>query len=170
MPSTNFARTGEDTLITIEPFAAQSFKGVVLLFALSFLVTAAFSVSLKAFFADDSWGEVLSKGLLIPCFTWSVQLLMSAAFLRGERRAVYRGQLGVVCLIGSAALLPAAVYNLTASEPLAAVSVLSVLGSVALMATSLYVRLRRRGFHGLWAASWVLLIFANMSLYLYSVG
>ncbi|MBA3243382.1 MAG: hypothetical protein H0T60_19335 [Acidobacteria bacterium] len=153
----------------MKPFAAPSFKGIVLLFALSFIVTAAFSASLKAFFMDASWGEVLSKGLLIPCFTWSVQLLLSAAYLRGERRGVYWGQLGVVCLIGSVALLPAAIYNLTASKPLVIVSVLSVLASVALMAWSLHVRLRRRGFHVLWAASWVLLILVNMSLYLYSV-
>lgn len=153
----------------MKPFAAPSIRGVVLRFALSFFVTAAFSVSLKAFFADEPWGEVLGKGLLIPCFTWTVQLLVSAALLRGERRTAYWGQLGVVCLIGSAALLPAAAYNLTAAEPLAAVSVLSVLGSVAIVASSLYVRLRRRGFHGLWAAGWVLLILINMSLYLYSV-
>jgi hypothetical protein len=38
------------------------------------------------------------------------------------------------------------------------------------MLWSLYVRLSRRGFHGLWAASWVLLILINMSLYLYSVS
>ncbi|MBA3805256.1 MAG: hypothetical protein H0X14_06030 [Acidobacteria bacterium] len=153
----------------MKPFAAPSFKGVVLLFALSFIVTAAFSASLKAFFADASWSEVLSKGLLIPCFTWCVQLILSAAYLRGERRLVYWGQLGVVCLIGSVALLPAALYNLTASRPLIIVSVLSVLASVVLMALSLYVRLKRRGFHGLWAAGWVLVILVNMSLYLYSV-
>ncbi|MBC7933482.1 MAG: hypothetical protein H7Z38_23215 [Rubrivivax sp.] len=153
----------------MKPFAAPSFKRVVLLFILSFVVTAAFSASLKAFFAHASWGEVLSKGLLIPCFTWSVQLLLSAAYLRGERRLVYWGQLGVVCLIGSAALLPAAIYNLTAPGPLVIVSVLSVLASVALMALSLYVRLRRLGFHWLWAVSWILLILVNMSLYLYSV-
>lgn len=151
-------------------FAAPSFKGIVLLFALSFIVTAAFSASLKVFFIEASWGEVLSKGLLIPCFTWSVQLILSASGLRGERRRVYWGQLGVVCLIGSVALLPAALYNLTASRPLATVSVLSVLASVVLMASSLYLWLRRRGFHGLWSASWILLILVNMSLYLYSVS
>lgn len=156
-------------MITTKPFAAPSFKWIALLFALSFVVTAIFSASLKAFFAQDSWGEVLSKGLLIPCFTWSVQLLISAAYLRGERRMIYWGQLGVVCLIGSAALLPAAIYNLTASRPMVIVSVLSVLASVALMALSLHVRLKRQGFRWLWAGSWVLLILVNMSLYLYSV-
>ena len=153
----------------MKPFTAPSLKGVILLFILSFIVTAAFSASLKVFFTLALWGEVLSKGLLIPCFTWTVQLVLSAVLLRGERRVVYWGQLGLVCLIGSVALLPAAIYNLTATRPLAVVSVSSVLTSVVLMASSLYVRLRRRGFHGLWAASWVLLILVNMSLYLYSV-
>lgn len=154
----------------MKPSTAPSFKRVALLFALSFVVTAAFSASLKVFFTRDSWIEVLGKGLLIPCFTWSVQLILSAAYLRGERRLTYWEQLGVVCLIGSAALLPAAVYNLTVASPRTAVSVVSVLVSVALMASSLYLRLRRRGFNGLWAASWVLLILVNMSLYLYSVS
>jgi hypothetical protein len=154
----------------MKPDAVPTYKSALLSFALSFIVTAAFSASLKAFFLDATWGEVLSKGLLIPCFTWTVQLILSAACLRGERRRDYWGQLGVVCLIGSVALLPAAIYNLTASRPQVLVSVLSVLVSVALMLWSLYVRLSRRGFHGLWAASWVLLILINMSLYLYSVS
>jgi len=147
-----------------------SLKGAATLFALSFVVTAAFSASLKVFFPQASWAEVLSKGLLIPCFTWTVQLILSAVLLSGGRRLVYWGQLGVVCLIGSAALLPAAAYNLAASRPQVWVSVVSVLASVALMGVSLYLRLRRRGFAGLWAASWVLLIVVNMSLYLYSVS
>ena len=154
----------------MKPSTAPPLGRIVLLFALSFVVTAAFSASLKVFFGRDSWAEVLGKGLLIPCFTWSVQLLLSAVCLRGERRLTYWGQLGVVCLIGSAALLPAAVYNLLAARPHAAVSVVSVLASVALMAASLYFRLKRRGFNGMWVAGWVLLIVVNMSLYLYSVS
>lgn len=150
--------------------AAPSLKKVVSLFALSFVVTALFSASLKVFFPRASWAEVLGKGLLIPCFTWSVQLILSAACLSGERRLVYWGQLGAVCLIGSAALLPAAAYNLVAPGPRPAVSVASVLASVALMALSLSVKLERRKFSRLWAASWVLLIVVNMSLYLYSVS
>lgn len=156
--------------MTMKLLTAPSFKGVCSLFALSFVVTAVFSASLKVFFPDASWAEVLSKGLLIPCFTWSVQLILSAAYLSGERRLDYWMQLGAVCLIGSAALLPAAVYNLTASSPRPSVSVASVLASVILMASSLHLRLRRRGFSGRWAAGWVLLIIVNMSLYLYSVS
>ena len=61
-------------------------KKIILLFIGSFLVTAVFSASLKVFFQAVSWREVLIKGLLIPCFTWTIQLLLSAAFLKiGDR-------------------------------------------------------------------------------------
>ena len=140
------------------------------LFALSFVVTAAFSASLKVFFAGESWGAVLAKGLLIPCFTWAAQLLLSAIYLRGARRLVYWEQLGAVCLAGSAALLPAAAYNSFADSPRPALSALNVLASVALMGLLLYARLRPRGFAAGWAASWVALICVNMALYLYSIS
>src|SRR5918997_3128839 len=94
-----------------------SLTKIAALFALSFAVTAAFSASLKVFFATESWGVVLAKGLLIPCFTWAVQLALSAIYLRGARRLVYWEQLGVVCLAGSAALLPAGAYNFAAGSP-----------------------------------------------------
>jgi len=48
-------------------------KQIILLFIGSFLVTAVFSASLKVFFPAVSWREVLIKGLLIPCFTWTIQ-------------------------------------------------------------------------------------------------
>jgi hypothetical protein len=140
------------------------------LFALSFVVTAAFSASLKVFFRGESWGVVLAKGLLIPCFTWAAQLALSAICLAGARRLVYWEQLGVVCLAGSAALLPAAAYNFAAPSPRPALSALNVLASVVLMGALLYRRLRPRGFRARWAASWVALICVNMALYLYSVS
>ena len=87
-------------------------KKIFILFLGSFLVTAVFSASLKVFFQAVSWREVLIKGLLIPCFTWTVQLLLSAAFLKTKDRLTYWNRLGWVCLIGSIALLPAAFYNL----------------------------------------------------------
>lgn len=143
---------------------------IAALFALSFVVTAAFSASLKVFFGGESWAVVLAKGLLIPCFTWAAQLLLSAIYLRGPRRLVYWEQLGFVCLAGSAALLPAAAYNCAADSPLPAVSALNVLASVALMGALLYRRLRPRGFAARWAAGWVALICVNMALYLYSIS
>src|SRR6185369_16594254 len=125
--------------------------------------------SLKVFFQSVSWREVLTKGLLIPCFTWTIQLLLSAAFLDGKSRLRYWNRLGLVCLIGSVALLPAAVYNFLAVQPWVWVSIVNVLASVMLMAITLHVLLRRDGFRRLWMLSWVVLIVINMSLYLSSV-
>src|SRR6185369_3288941 len=121
-------------------------KKIILLFVGSFLVTAVFSASLKVFFQSVSWGEVLIKGLLIPCFTWTVQLLLSVAFLKTEDRLTYWNRLGWVCLIGSIALLPAAFYNLRSVAPWVWISIFNVLASVVLMAVTLHFLLRRAGF------------------------
>ena len=106
---------------------------------------------------------------MIPCFTWTVQLLLSAVFLKTEDRLTYWNRLGWVCLIGSIALLPAAFYNLSTPTPSVWVSIANVLASVVLMAVTLHFLLRRAGFRGLWTVSWVVLIVINMSLYLSSV-
>ena len=82
-----------------------SLANIIILFVLSFLITAVFSVSLKAFFTAEAMTRDLSKGLIIPFFTWTVQLVLSAFLLRGEERLFYWTQLGVICLIGSVALL-----------------------------------------------------------------
>ena len=144
-------------------------KKIFLLFIGSFLVTAVFSASLKVFFQSVSWREVLIKGLLIPCFTWTVQLLLSAVFLKLEHRLTYWNRLGLVCLIGSIALLPAAFYNFRSATPWVWISIVNVLASVVLMAVTLHFRLRRAGFRWLWTLSWMILIVINMSLYLSSV-
>lgn len=144
-------------------------KKIILLFIGSFLVTAVFSASLKVFFQEISWREVLIKGLLIPCFTWTVQLLLSAAFLKTDDRLTYWNRLGWVCLIGSFALLPAAFYNLCSATPWVWISILNVLASVMLMAVTLRFLLQRAGFRWLWTLSWFVLIIINMSLYLSSV-
>jgi hypothetical protein len=144
-------------------------KRIILLFIASFLVTAIFSSSLKVFFADISWREVLIKGLVIPCFTWTVQLLLSTFFLDRARRIVYWTCLGWVCLIGSIALLPAACYNFLTAQPLVQASVINVLASVVIMTLCLQLLLKRRGFKLAWTLSFVVLIVINMSLYLYSV-
>jgi len=144
-------------------------KKIFLLFIGSFLVTAVFSASLKVFFQAMSWREVLIKGLLIPCFIWTIQLLLSAAFLKAGDRLTYWNRLGWVCLIGSIALLPAAFYNLSSATPWVWISILNVLASVVLMAVTLHFLLRRAGFRWLWTLSWTVLIVINMSLYLSSV-
>jgi hypothetical protein len=144
-------------------------RKIILLFVGSFLVTAVFSASLKVFFQAVEWREVLLKGLLIPCFTWTVQLLLSAAFLDRQSRLKYWNRLGWVCLIGSVALLPAAFYNYLTALPWVWISIVNVLVSVVLMAITLHLLLRRAGFRWLWTLSWVVLIAINMSLYLSSV-
>lgn len=144
-------------------------KKIILLFIASFLVTAVFSASLKVFFQAVSWREVLIKGLVIPCFTWTVQLLLSAVFLDGKSRLRYWNRLGWVCLIGSVALLPAAYYNFRTPQPWVWVSIANVLASVVLMAITLHLLLRRDGFRWQWTLSWAVLIVINMTLYLSSV-
>lgn len=147
-----------------------TFKNIVILFVLSFLVTAVFSVSLKTFFDSDAMTRDLSKGLIIPFFTWTVQLLLSAFLLRGDERLFYWTQLGVICLIGSVALLPAAFYNFAVAEPLPVVSIASVLLCVAIMCVTLYFRLKPRGYNILWTIGWTATIIVNMSLYAYSIN
>lgn len=144
-------------------------KNIIVLFLLSFIVTAVFSFSLKVFFASESWSEVLSKGLLIPCFTWTVLLILSAIYLPRVQRPVYWTQLGIVCLIGSFALLPAAFYNFIAAQPSPVISVVNVLSSVVIMCLTLYVRLKARHFNRLWALGWMGTIIINMMLYIYSI-
>jgi hypothetical protein len=144
-------------------------RRIFILFLLSALVTAVFSTSLKVFFVQIPWSEVLSKGLLIPCFTWTMQLILSAILLNSARRLIYWTQLGWICLIGSIALLPAAIYNFLFPQPFVIVSVINVLESVALMTVLLHFRLKKREFHWGWTASFFVLIVVNMSLYLYSV-
>ena len=144
-------------------------RKIILLFIGSFLVTAVFSASLKVFFQSVSWREVLTNGLLIPCFTWTIQLLLSAVFLDRKSRLRYWNRLGWVCLIGSLALLPAAFYNFLTMKPWVWISIANVLASVVLMAITLHVLLRRDGFRRAWTLSWVVLIVINMTLYLSSV-
>lgn len=131
-----------------------TFRNIFILFLLSFLVTAVFSVSLKTFFTAESWTLNLSKGLLIPCFTWMVQLILSALLLRGEDRLFYWTQLGVICLVGSIALLPAAFYNFLVAAPSPVVSIASVLLCVAIMCVTLYFRLKPRRFNPFWTLGW----------------
>ena len=148
----------------------SSFKNICILFIASFVVTAVFSVSLKTFFAAESWTLNLSKGLLIPCFTWTVQLILSAFLLRGAERIFYWTQLGIICLVGSIALLPAAFYNFTVAVPSPIYSIVSVLLCVAIMCVTLYFLLKPRNYNALWTLGWTATIIVNMSLYAYSIN
>jgi len=145
-------------------------KHIIILFALSFIVTAVFSVSLKTFFAGEALTRDLSKGLIIPFFTWIVQLSLSAFLLRGEELLFYWTQLGIICLIGSIALLPAAFYNFAVAAPSLFVSIASVLLCVAIMCVTLYFRLKTRSYSSLWTIGWTATIIVNMAIYSYSIN
>ena len=147
-----------------------SLRNIFILFLLSFLVTAVFSVSLKTFFPTESLALDLSKGLVIPFFTWTVQLLLSALLLRGGERIFYWTQLGVICLVGSVALLPAAVYNFASSAPSPRILIFSVLLCVLIMCVTLYFRLKPEKYSPLWTLSWTATIIVNMTLYAYSIN
>jgi hypothetical protein len=148
----------------------SSLKNIVVLFVLSFLVTAVFSLSLKTFFGGESLLLDLSKGLIIPFFTWTVQLVLSALLLGGAERLFYWTQLGVICLVGSIALLPAAFYNFASGHPAPLVSIVSVFSCVAIMCATLYFRLRPHSYNPLWTIGWTATIVVNMSLYAYSIN
>lgn len=147
----------------------RTYAIAVVLFTLSFLVTSIFSASLKVFFGARPWSEVLLKGVLIPCFTWTALLIASLVALESDERALFWRELGFVCLIGSIALLPAAALNLLLARPPVFASIANVLASVVLMAVVLDRRLAARNFKRRWTLGWCALIVINMTLYLSSV-
>jgi hypothetical protein len=131
-------------------------------------VTAVFSGSLARLTSKADLAEVLAVGMIVPCFTWVVQLAASAAAMNSDRRRIYWDDLGRICLLGSVALLPAALANLALAEPPRWASVVNVLLSVVLMAVDLFRRSWRHGTHPAWPASWCLTITVNMLLFLWS--
>ncbi|HEY2882483.1 MAG TPA: hypothetical protein VGJ15_08620, partial [Pirellulales bacterium] len=86
----------------------QSFRQTIALFIVGALVTALFSGSLGALAAHAGMAEVLWVGMVVPSFTWVVQISICYLLLAAEPRQLYWNDLGWVCCIGSVALLPAA--------------------------------------------------------------
>ncbi|MDB5313150.1 MAG: hypothetical protein JWO38_7352 [Gemmataceae bacterium] len=151
---------------TIPPGYSYPVTGI--LFALGGLVTAAFSGSLAVPASNAGLAEVLAVGMIVPSFTWVVQLTASGICLGSQARRLYWGDLGQVCLLGSVALLPAAVVNLVVPGPPLWLSAANVLLSVGVMAADLF---RRSAGHGLspgWPISWCLTIALNMTLFVLS--
>ena len=132
------------------------------------VVTALFSGSLVALTARAGWVTVFSVGMIVPCFTWVVQLTASGIGLGGTRRRTYWRDLGLTCFLGSVALVPAALVNLVLPFPPRWVSVANILVSVVLMAVYLWRRTRRQGLAIGWPISWCLTICANMLLFLWA--
>jgi hypothetical protein len=83
----------------------------VTFFALGGLVTLLFSGSLAVLAAHATLREVLIVGMVVPSFTWIVQLSLSAILLNHAARGRYWSALSRICLLGSVALLPAAAVN-----------------------------------------------------------
>ena len=136
-------------------------------FATGAVVTAVFSGSLAVLAKHAGLTEVLITGMIVPSFTWAVQLSASAIGLSATQRRLYWGNLGRVCLLGSVALLPAAVLNLAWPQPPLWLSAVNVLLSVALMGTDL---IRRSAKHGIaigWPMSWCVTIAANMGIFVW---
>ena len=131
-------------------------------------VTAIFSGSLAMLAKNARLLEVLMIGMLVPSFTWVVQLSASAVGLSSERRRLYWGDLGRICMIGSVALLPAAILNLCWSSVSIWWSAANVLASVALMGMDLFRRSARHKIAAGWPLSWCLTITINMGLFLWS--
>jgi hypothetical protein len=131
-------------------------------------VTSIFSGSLAALASNAGLVEVLTVGMLVPCFTWIVQLGASAVALPSAHRRLYWGDLGRICLLGSVALLPAAIANLCLQHAALWLSAANVLASVALMGADLFRRSYRHGIAVGWPSSWCITITVNMLLFLWS--
>jgi len=134
-------------------------------FVLGALVTAIFSGSLAVLTRDIGLREVLGVGLVVPSFTWVVQLGASGIMLKSKARSCYWGDLARVCLFGSIALLPAAAVNLTMTHPPAWPSMINVLASVSLMARELFRRSAAHGVSLSWPVSWCVTIGFNILIF-----
>ena len=145
-----------------------SYLTTALLFTLGAVITAVFSGSLATLAVHASLIEVLSVGMIIPSFTWLVQLSASALLLAHAPRRLYWGDLGRICLLGSVALLPAAFVNLLVPQPRLWLSAANVLVSVIFMAGDLFRRSARHGISHWWPISWCLTIALNMTLFAWS--
>ncbi len=136
-------------------------------FAAGGIVTAAFSGSLIRLAPHTPTAEVLSLGMVVPSFTWAIQLIASALAMTSPQRRTYWNDLGCTCLLGSVALLPAAVANLALSQPPWWLSAANVLVSVAAMGATLRDLSSRHGISPIWPLGWVVTITANMLLFLW---
>jgi hypothetical protein len=139
-------------------------KKVVLLFFASILLTAVFSYSLNVFLKED-FITLSVKTMLIPCFTWSVLLILAWRQLPAIKRSQYFVIAGWVCAIGSFVLVPGGVYNFTATAPDIKYSVISVLLCVAMMSLLFYLLLKKNNFTPRWWWAFNILICVNMTLF-----
>lgn len=140
------------------------------------LVTGVFSGSLAWLTTQAQWEEVLLIGMIVPTFTWLVQLTAAAVLLPAHQRDRYWAHLGWICLLGSFVLLPVGLVNLVSIPDgrfltvagLRIWSAAGVLASVAIMAAALFRLTRRDGIPDFWPISWCITITINMTLFVLS--
>lgn len=135
------------------------------LFIAGGVVTALFSGSLDVPAVNAGLLEVLGIGMIVPSFTWLVQMSSSLLTMPALLRRRYWFALGRACLIGSVALLPAAIANLTVANLSPWWSAANVLLCVAAMAVDLFRQCPQAGISRGWPASWLATITINMSLF-----
>jgi len=159
------------TMATAERRTGQreySLFGTACYFLAGGLVTAVFSGSLAMLTPRTGFMEVLTVGMVVPSFTWVVQLAASGLLLTGAMRGCYWGDLARICLAGSVALLPSAIVNLLVSQPPFWPSIAGVLLSVVWMAADLFRRCRAHGIATRWPISWCLTISLNIAIFLWT--
>ena len=159
---------GWGEIVTAESARGYSLISTALWFAAGGAVTAVFSGSLARLAVHAGLPEVLAVGMIVPCFTWVVHLGASGLFLPPSKRRLYWGDLGRICLIGSLALLPAAIANLCLSKAPLWLSAANVLTSVAIMGAELFRRSARHKIAWAWPLCWCLTITVNMMLFLWA--
>ena len=138
------------------------------MFSMGALVTAIFSGSLAILAVNAELPEVLAVGMIVPSFTWVVQMAASGLCLDPHFRQVYWGDLARICLLGSVALIPAAAANMLMPNPPLWPSAANVLVSVAVMAIVLFRRSAAHGISLVWPVSWCLTIALNMALFVWT--
>ncbi len=143
----------------------HSFGHTALLFAAGGLVTAFFSASLFRHAVNATFAEVIATGMIVPIFTWVVQLSASALLLPASTRDRYWNDLGHICFWGSVALLPAAILNALNLPHGLLLSALDILASVFLMAGMLFYRTRAYPLSWLWPLGWCCTIALNMAIF-----
>lgn len=137
---------------------------VIIFFVVSILLTAVFSYSLQVFLRED-YVTLTLKTMLIPCFTWLVLVLSASGKFTPERFSDYCTIAGVVCVAGSAMLLPGGLYNFIAVKPNINISIVNVLACVFIMSMLFYILLRRNGFSISWWWAYNVLICINMGIF-----
>ena len=148
--------------------AAESLAATITRFVASGIVTSIFSSSLAMLAQNAGLREVLCVGMVVPSFTWVVQICASAGLMHRADRSLYWNELGRVCLLGSIALLPAAIVNLCLPQAPLWVSAANVLASVAIMGVTLFRRSTRLDIAPVWPISWALTITVNMALFVWA--